>query len=188
MRAATGHVFIATSLDGFIARSDGAIDWLERVPDDGDDHGYAAFLARMDGLVMGRATFETVLGFEGPWPYVKPVVVMSRSLKQQDVPQHLTGAVRVHSGSPREVLSDLGAEGWTKAYVDGGLLIQSFLADGLIEDLVVTRVPVLLGRGRPLFGDVSGDVVLEHVSTQSFRSGLVQSHYRVITRSVDTRT
>lgn len=179
MRAATGHVFIATSLDGYIARTDGRIDWLDRVPSDGDDHGYAAFFARMDGMVMGRATFETVLGF-GAWPYEKPVVVMSRTLAPADLPKDLVGRVRVHSGPPRTVLAELGAEGWTRAYVDGGQLIQSFLRDGLIADLVITRIPVLLGSGLPLFGDLASDVLLEHVTTASFPSGLVQSHYRVL--------
>ena len=179
MPAATGHVFIATSLDGYIARPDGRIDWLDRVPSDGDDHGYAAFFARMDGIVMGRATFETVLGF-GEWPYEKPVVVVSRSLSASDVPKELSGRVRVHGGPPKEILTELGAQGWTRAYVDGGRLIQSFLREGLIADLIITRIPVLLGSGLPLFGELASDVCLQHVTTASFTSGLVQSHYRVL--------
>ena len=176
----TGHVFIATSLDGFIARRDGDLDWLTKYSAEGEDHGFAAMMASVDGLIMGKGTFQKVLSFDQAWPYEKPVVVMSRSLKETDIPDHLSGQVRLSDATPKAVMNELSAEGWRRAYVDGGKLIQSFLAEGLIENIWLTRIPVLIGEGLSLFGPVPHDIELEHLETQSFPSGLVSSKYRVI--------
>lgn len=173
----TCHVFIATSIDGFIAREDGGIDWLEGWPDVGHDYGYAAFLSAMDGIIMGRETFEKVRAF-GKWPFVLPVVVMCRS-QQPELAPDFEGDVRFSAASPFEVLDEVARVGWRRAYVDGGRLIQSFLKEGLVHDLIVTRVPILLGKGRPLFGILPNDVRLDHVSTDSYPSGFVQSRYAV---------
>jgi dihydrofolate reductase len=173
-----GHVFIATSLDGFIARPDHGLDWLTGRDFSGEDHGYAAFLAEMDGIVMGSATFRTVAGFD-PWPYALPVVVASRSMTTADLPPALSQRVRVMADPPAALMARLGAEGWQRAYVDGGALIRSFLAAGLIRRLTITTVPVLIGAGRPLFGGTGADIALHHAETRSFPSGLVQSTYRV---------
>jgi len=170
------HVFIATSLDGYIARPDGRIDWLEMPGFEGEDYGYSDFIAGIDGLIMGRATYETVLGF-GDWPYDKPVWVLSHSLRA--IPERLAGKLRLLDASPREALAEAEAAGWANAYVDGGRLIQSFLADGLIDELVISRLPILLGAGRPLFGALTADLRLSHAETRAFASGLVQSRYRV---------
>ena len=170
-----GHVFIAASLDGYIARRDGAVDFLDPYT---EDHGYDAFMAGIDGLIMGRATFELVMTFPG-WPFTKPVVVLSRSLAPGVLPPTLAGKVRILDGTPREVMRDLYKDGWRNAYVDGGKVIQSFLRDGLIADLIVTRVPILLGDGIPLFGPLANDVALRHVETKTFASGLVQSKYEI---------
>ncbi len=175
---ATGHVFIATSLDGFIARPDGAIDWLLAQPVAGEDHGYDAFMAGMDALVMGRGTFEAVASFED-WPYGVPVLVLSRQLVGTDVPARLRGRVRFADLAPAAAMALLAAEGAVRVYVDGGRVVQAFLREGLIADMVITRVPVLIGAGRPLFGDVARDVALDHQETRVFPSGLVQSRYRV---------
>ncbi|WP_441235529.1 dihydrofolate reductase family protein [Bradyrhizobium sp. 930_D9_N1_4] len=174
----TGHVFIATSVDGFIARPDGDIDWLTGYAATGEDTGYDAFMATIDGLVMGRATFEKVLSFDS-WPFSKPVIVMSRTLSQGDVRAGLDGKVRISSLAPRRLMEALAVEGWRRAYVDGGQVIQSFLQDKLISDLVLTRVPVLLGEGLPLFGRLTTDLPLRHVETTTFASGLVQSRYEL---------
>lgn len=174
----TGHVYIGTSLDGFIARPEGEIDWLEAVPVEGEDHGYDAFMAGVDGLIIGRGTYETALGF-GDWPYHKPVVVLSRSLRERDVPRHLGPGVWTTSGDPDAVMAELAAVGWRRAYVDGGQVIQSFLRAGLIADMVVTRLPILIGQGRPIFGELARDIMLKHVETRAFPSGLVQSRYSV---------
>ncbi|HEY9899612.1 MAG TPA: dihydrofolate reductase family protein [Pantanalinema sp.] len=173
-------VFIATSLDGFIARQDGSIDWLDEantlVPS-GEDCGYHAFIASVDTLVMGRGTFETALGFDA-WPYGdKRVVVLSS--KRLEIPPELAGTVSASSEAPRELVDRLASEGARHVYVDGGITIQGFLAAGLIDALTLTRIPVLLGEGRPLFGPLTGDVALEHVATKAYDFGFVQSTYRV---------
>ena len=173
-----GKVFIAASLDGFIAREDGAIDWLVPFSELGEDHGYEDFIAGVDGIVMGRATYETVLGF-GEWPYTKPVVVMSRSLGDADVPQRLRRKVRITADAPTEIANTLQAEGWGSAYIDGGAVIRSFLAEALIGRITITLVPILLGSGRPLFGALGREVRLECEAVRPHRSGLVSLDYRV---------
>jgi dihydrofolate reductase len=176
----TTHVFIATSLDGYIARPDGAIDWLESANAAGEDHGYETFIAKMDGIFMGRNTFAVALGFE-PWPYDLPVIVLSSSLQGGDLPQHLAGQVRI-ARSLEDAVAQSQQQGWARAYVDGGVTIRAFLAEGLVQDMVITRVPVLLGQGLPLFGAQHADLQMNHITTRSFLSGLVQSHYGVAAR------
>ena len=169
-------VFIATSLDGFIARLDGGLDWLPA--GGGEPHGYDEFMATVDALVIGRGTFETVLSFPA-WPYGRtPVIVLSHSLKELVVPP---GALcELMAGPPEEVVARLAQRGLGHLYIDGGLTIQGFLRAGLIQRFVITRIPVLLGSGIPLFGAVPRDIRFEHVATRSFQSGLVQSEYRVL--------
>jgi dihydrofolate reductase len=174
----TGHVFIAASLDGFIARPDGDIDWLLGRDDGREDHGYDAFIASIDGLIMGRGAYEKVLTL-GPWLYDKPVVVLSRQLAGSTPPDDLVGRVVFRDETPAEAMAHVSAEGWRRVYVDGGQVIQAFLREGLIADLIVTRIPVLLGQGLPLFGPTPQDIALTHLSTHSFDSGFVQSHYAV---------
>lgn len=174
----TCHVFIAASLDGFIARSNGDIDWLEAWPSIGSDYGFQDFMDSVDGLIMGRGTYEKVLSFES-WPFAKPVVVMSRTLRQDEVPPHLAGKIRVNEKEPAALVQEIEGDGWKRAYVDGGQVIQSFLRAGLIHDLIVTRIPILLGSGRSLFGPLPRDVRLTHVKTTDFRSGFVQSQYQI---------
>ncbi len=176
----TCRVFIAQSLDGFIARADGSIDWLEAATTaapPGDDLGYAAFMATIDALVMGRSTFETVASFR-PWPYgATPVVVLSSRL--ESLPGSTPDTVSLHRGGLAALVADLAARGLTRLYVDGGRTIQGFLAENLIDELTITTLPVLLGGGKPLFGAVPADVHLQHQSTRAFECGFVQSTYRV---------
>jgi dihydrofolate reductase len=165
-------VFVGTSLDGFIARPHGELDFLP--PGGGEPHGYDEFMATVDALVIGRKTFETVLAFDS-WPYgEKPVFVLStRSLAAAP-----PGAVVEHmSGEPTEIVAELEARGIQHVYVDGGVTIQRFLRAGLIQHLVITRVPVLIGAGIPLFGALEHDIVLKHVGTRQYATGLVQSEY-----------
>lgn len=174
----TGHVFIATSIDGFIARPDGDIGWLLQRDDPAEDHGYADFIADKDMIVMGRGSYEKIASFDA-WPYDRPVLVLSRQLAGTPVPDALKGKLRFSGLSPSQAMAELRRQGVQKAYVDGGQLVQSFLRDGLIEDMVITTVPVLIGAGRPLFGELPHDVDLALVASRSFPSGLVQSAYRV---------
>ncbi|MBI4913704.1 MAG: dihydrofolate reductase [Acidobacteria bacterium] len=169
-------VFIATSLDGFIARPDGGLDWLPQ--GGGEPHGFEEFIASVDVVVIGRKTYETVLGFGGWFYGAKPVVVLS-SRPQAIAPP--AGAVcEALSGTPAEVVARLELRGFTHAYVDGGVTIQGFLEAGLIQSLVITRIPILLGQGIPLFGATTRDIRLRHVSTRDFPSGMVQSSYQVL--------
>jgi dihydrofolate reductase len=172
-------VFVGTSVDGFIARADGSFDFLPA--DGGEPHGFDEFFATVDALVMGRHTFETVLDMD-PWPYGnKPVVVLStRPLER--TPRGID--VERMSGDPTEIVSRLSARNIQHIYVDGGLTIQRFLAAGLIQRLIITRVPVLIGIGIPLFGAVPRDIILRHVATRQYATGLVQSEYEVATNSV----
>lgn len=174
----SGHVFIATSLDGYIAKLDGGIDWLLSRDDPSEDHGYNDFIKDIDGLIMGRGSFEKALTFD-PWPYAIPVVVMSKTLKAEDIPARLKSKVRLADLAPASLMKSLEKEGWSKVYIDGGQIIQSFLRERLIDDMVITTAPVLLGEGRHLFGFLGEEVSLTHVKTTAFPSGLVQSTYVV---------
>jgi dihydrofolate reductase len=170
-------VFIATSLDGFIARLDGGLDWLP--VDGGEPHGFDEFFASVDAVVIGRKTFETVLSFGG-WGYgKKPVVVLSSTMSKLKVPK---GAVcDLMAGTPHEIVARLTERGMKHLYIDGGITIQRFLEAGLIQRMTITRIPILLGSGIPLFGPLSHDIKLEHVTTRSFPSGMVQSEYVIAT-------
>lgn len=178
----SASVFIATSMDGFIARDDGGIDWLSGPPGSApagppDDFGYESFFNGIDALVMGRNTFELVLTFP-EWPYgEKPLFVLTS--RKLDLPQKLARKVEVMSGSPREVVDSLAGRGLKHLYIDGGVTIQRFLEAGLIDRMIISRIPVLLGRGKPLFGPTPGDIWLRHVTTRAFAGGLVQSEYRI---------
>lgn len=177
MSVITAHVFIAISLDGFIARHDGDIAWLLQRDDSTEDHGYTAFIADKDVIVMGRGSYEKALTFE-PWPYDRPVVVLSKQLADAPVPEALKSRVRFSSRAPKDEMEALAEQNVRRVYVDGGQVVQSFLREGLIADMVITTVPVLIGSGRPLFGALSQDIDLELMSSRSFPSGLVQSRYR----------
>ncbi|MCL8313988.1 dihydrofolate reductase family protein [Enterobacter cloacae subsp. cloacae] len=174
----TTHVFIAVSLDGYIARQDGDIGWLLQRDDPTEDHGYDAFIADKDWIVMGRGSYEKVLTFD-QWPYNRPVLVLSSQLADTEVPEALKGKVQFSRCTPKEALDELAVQNAHRIYLDGGQVIQSFLREGLVADMVITTVPVLIGSGKPLFGSLSRDIDLTLLSTRSFPSGLVQSHYRL---------
>jgi dihydrofolate reductase len=174
----TAHVFIAISLDGFIARQDGDIEWLLQRDDPTEDHGYAAFIADIDMIVMGRGSYEKVLTLD-TWPYDRPVRVLSKQLADTPVPEALQDRVQFSNLSPKDLVEELAGQNVRRIYVDGGRLVQSFLREGLIADMVITTVPVLIGSGRQLFGALLKDIDLRLVSSHSFPSGLVQSTYRL---------
>ena len=172
----TASVFIGTSLDGFIARLNGEFDFLPE--GGGEPHGYTEFMATVDALVIGRKTFETVLAFP-EWPYGdrQVIVLSSRPLDFSTV---RGGRVEQMSGNPAEIIARLVARGFKHFYVDGGLTVQGFLRAGLVQRITITRVPVLIGDGIPLFGSLPHDVQLRHIATQSYASGLVKSEYEVV--------
>lgn len=171
----TVSVFVGTSVDGFIARPNGDLDFLPA--GGGEPHGYNEFMASVDALVIGRKTFETVLGFAA-WPYGnKRVVVLSSG--PVDLSAVRGGVVEQMAGTPAEIVSKLAASGAHHLYVDGGVTIQGFLRAGLVQRLIITRVPVLIGDGIPLFGTLPRDLRLNHVATQHYPSGLVKSEYRI---------
>ena len=166
-------VFIAVSLDGFIARADGAIDWLSAVERPGEDYGYRRFHDAIDTILIGRNTYEVALGLT-PWPYAgKRCRVLTHAPRS---PEHNE---RFLSGTPAEVVQVLAGEGAQRVYVDGGAVIQQFLTAGLISDLTLSWIPVLLGEGIPLFGKTGRDIPLDLVASRPFASGLVQVEYRV---------
>lgn len=173
-------VYIATSLDGYIARKDGNLDWLDEASatvSEGEDCGYARFMESVDVLVMGRKSYEKVLSF-GQWPYGEtPVIVMSR--QPVSFPSSLPKHVSHSSESPEELLTRLANEGMEHAYIDGGAIIQSFLRDGLINQMIITTIPILLGVGIPLFGSLDHDIKLTHIDTTAYEFGFVQNTYMV---------
>ena len=169
-------IFIGTSLDGFIARKNDALDFLP--PGGGEAHGYDEFIAGIDAIVIGRKTYEIVLGFGG-WAYGRKRVVVLSS-RPLDLSVVKKGVVEQMSGDPREIVSKLAASGAHNLYVDGGITIQRFLRTGLIDRMIITRVPVLIGEGIPLFGPLDADIRLLHVSTRHTPGGLVTSEYNVI--------
>jgi dihydrofolate reductase len=171
----TVSVFVGTSVDGFIARPNGDLDFLPE--GGGEPHGYTEFMASVDALVIGRKTFEKVLTFE-TWPYGdKRVVVLSS--RPVDLSAVRGGVVEQMAGPPADIVSQLAAGGAHHLYVDGGITIQGFLRAGLVQRLIITRVPVLIGEGVPLFGALPRDIRLHHVTTRHYPSGLVQSEYHV---------
>lgn len=173
------EVFIACSLDGFIARPDGSLDWLMQAPaaaPAGEDFGYADFIAGIDALVMGRKTFETVLGFE-PWPYgERPVFVMSRQ-RSLPIPQALQRHVQHCQTSIDGLLQALHQQGAKRLYLDGGELIQGCLFEDRVDRLTVTTIPRLLGQGRRLWGPLPADQAWKLERARHWDCGFVQATY-----------
>ena len=172
-------VFIAQSVDGYIARPDGDTSWLHEIEpgSEDDDGGFNALMASVDAVVMGRKSFETVLGFDG-WGYGDtPVIVLSRSLTE--VPDKAPETVWIDASAPADLIRKLREDGLTRIYLDGGLVIQSFLREGLVDDMTITTVPVLLGRGIPLFGELDEDIPLRLVDARQWGRGSVQSTYEI---------
>ncbi|MHB8088081.1 MAG: dihydrofolate reductase family protein [Anaerolineaceae bacterium] len=173
-------VFIATSLDGFIARSDGDFSWLDSSAPviEGEDYGFANFYATVDTMLMGRKTYEIALGFP-EWPYSgKRVVVLSHD--SITIPQSLSNNVEHMTGSLLEVVNQLQVVGVRSVYVDGGQTIQGFLRAGLIDEMTITTIPILLGSGIPLFGSLDQDILLELLSSHAYPNGFVQTKYKVL--------
>ena len=174
-------VFIAASVDGFIARIDGDIEWLHR-PEYAcaalKGLSYDEFMTTVDAIVMGRKTLDKVLSFP-QWPYDNtPVVVLSHG--KVALPQELRGKIDVLAGDPAHIVEQLAARGLKHLYIDGGQTIQAFLAAGLINEIVITRIPVLLGKGIPLFSQFADELGLRLIASSVSDNGFVQSRYQVL--------
>ena len=169
-------VYIATSLDGFIARKDGNLDWLMEIPNtENNDYGFSSFLDKIDGIIMGRRTFETVITFN-EWPYTKPVFVLSNTLRE--VPDKYQDKAEIVKGNLNEILDSMKLNGFNNFYIDGGKTIQSFLKLNLIDELIITRIPIILGSGIPLFTEMDSEIKFEHINTETLNKDLIKSTYR----------
>lgn len=172
-------VFIGTSLDGYIVDKDRGFDFHHCVPNpEQDDLGYLEFMDRIDALLIGRGTYETVLGFGGRWPYTKPVFVLSNTLSS--LPEQLQDKVELIRGPIKQVVEQINGRGLEQLYIDGGKLIQSFLQEDMIDELIITQVPILLGGGTPLFGDLPAHLTFDLIGTEVLLNAIVQSRYKRI--------
>jgi len=170
-------VYIGTSLDGYISAPDGGLNWLGYVPiPEGDDLGFSVFMDRVDAVVMGRKTFETLIGFGVGWHYSKPGIILSNTL--QSVPDEFEGHVQIASGAPGEIIQLAISQGFENLYIDGGTTIQRFLQDDLIDELIITVIPVLLGGGDRLFGELDNLLGFELVETEILLDQLVKRRYQ----------
>ncbi|TGK77577.1 dihydrofolate reductase [Leptospira noumeaensis] len=170
--------FIATSLDGFIARTDGSIDWLtsKEYIIENNDFGYSSFMANIDCIIMGRATFETVLTFK-TYPFESiPVFVLTRN---QNYKYESHFPIQIFHGTLNDLNSALEEKQIRSAYIDGGLVIQSFLDKSMLNEITITQVPILLGSGLPLFTNCKQEIKLKHIRTLPFPNGFVQSMYQI---------
>ncbi len=171
-------VFIAASLDGFIADVNGGLEWLQIIPNPKNiDMGYNSFISSIDAIIMGRNTFETVCGFDCDWPYSKPVFVLSNSIEV--LPEAYASKAELVSGDINKIISDLALKGLHDLYIDGGATIQSFLNAGLIDELIITTMPVLLGGGSSLFGELKREIKLKLIKSNILLGHIVQNYYKI---------
>lgn len=169
-------VFIACSMDGYIADKNGGIEWLHSIPNpENNDMGYGEFMSGIDAIIMGRKTFETVLGFGIEWPYEKPVFVLSNTLNE--VPKNLSDKVKIVNGELKGIIEKLHRQNLHQLYIDGGSTIQSFLKQDLIHQMIITTIPVILGGGSKLFGELSEPILFKCNSTKLFLNCVAQNHY-----------
>ncbi len=170
-------VFVARSLDGYIAGKNGELDWLNMIPNPEQlDMGYTQFIEQIDAIVMGRNTFEMVASFDVPWPYKIPVFVLSHTLTA--VPTDYLGKIHLVRGSAQEVLKEIHEQGYHQLYIDGGTSLQGFLREDLIDEMIITTIPILLGEGIPLFSPLSKTLEFELVGSETYLDQIVQNHYR----------
>lgn len=169
-------VFIATSLDGYIADENGGIEWLHEIPNpEGIDMGYSRFFSEIDAVVIGRNTFETVCGFNMPWPYKQPVFLLSSSMNE--VPEKARDHAEIVKGNPSEVIANIHAKGYSRLYIDGGKTIQGFLEADLIDEMIITTIPMLLGKGIPLFGPLSRRLAFKCIDSKIYLNKIVQNRF-----------
>ncbi|MFT5890704.1 MAG: dihydrofolate reductase [Dokdonia sp.] len=170
-------VFIATSLDGYIADKNDGIDWLYSIPNpSNDDMGYIEFISDIDALVMGRTTFQTVCGFDVDWPYDKPVFVLSTTL--HEIPESHKGKAFLVKGTLTRILEEIHKKGYHRLYIDGGTTIRNFLKADFIDEMIITTIPIVLGGGSPLFSELPNELEFELIKTKTFLNQIPQNHYK----------
>lgn len=172
----SSYIYIAQSLDGFIAKEDGGIQWLLDIPNPGgSDWGFSEFMNMIDAVIMGRNMFEKVLSLD-TWMYTKPVFVLSHKLKE--IPRELHNKAEIIRGYPKTVLCKLEERGLNNFYIDGGLTIQSFLKEDLIDELIISTIPVVLGGGIPLFGTIGRELKFNYVKTEVHNNLFTTTYYK----------
>ncbi len=170
-------VFIATSIDGYIADKNGELNWLQSIPNpENNDMGFVELNHRIDALVMGRTTFETVIKLDIPWPYNKPIFVLSNTLKE--IPKHYKNKAFLTKGTLTEILNQIYEKGYNTLYIDGGTTIRNFLKEDLIDEMILTTIPILLGGGPSLFGKLPNELKFELIETKTFLNQITQNHYK----------
>lgn len=168
-------VYVATSIDGYIAKKDNNIDWLNEIPNpENSDYGYSEFINTIDAIIMGRKTFEVVSKFK-KWPYNKPVFVLSNKIKK--TPNKYNDKIEIVNGELKTLIASLNKKGFKNLYIDGGRTIQSFLKENLIDEITITTIPIILGSGIPLFKEMDLEIKFKHVETQIYNNSLVKSKY-----------
>lgn len=171
----TRYAFIAASLDGYIADRNNGLEWLEQLPNpENSDFGWAEFMRGIDAVILGRKTYDLVAGFPA-WPYDKPVFVVSRTLRE--LPEKLAGKAELASESPPDLVARLAKRGFHDLYIDGGQTIQGFLREDLIDEIIITWAPIVLGGGIPLFGPLEKKLDFKLKTSEVLNEYLVKSHY-----------
>lgn len=172
----TNIVYIATSLDGYIADKNNKIDWLHSISNtENSDLGYNSHINKIDALVIGRNTLDLVISMDCDWPYNKPVFVLSSSMTS--VPKSYDGKFFLVKGDLKRIVYDLNRKGFNNLYIDGGITIQNFLKEDLIDEIIITTIPILLGGGIPLFGELEIPLNFTCIKSEQLISSINQSHY-----------
>lgn len=179
--------YIATSVDGFIATKEGGVDWLhtagngKELTGEHADMGFSAYLSSVDCMIMGRKCMETISAMKltpEQWPYGNlRIITLSNTLKV--APENMQAKIEIFSGDLNDLVMSLHQEGYKHAYIDGGTTIQAFINLKLINEITVTKAPILLGEGIPLFGKTEHPIKLEKAESLAFENDFVQLKYKL---------
>ena len=176
----TGHIMMAMTLDGFVARPDRSLDWLMKQPTKTEEHGFQEFVDSVDVILMGTGSLRTILSFE-EWPYQKPVVVLSRTMTKADIPAALHDKIEFSTLAPDRLWEEFAERGYNRVYIDGGAIIRSFIKAGFVYEMTISIIPILIGTGIRIFGEIDHDRDLELISSTDYPSGLVTLKYKMKT-------
>ena len=166
-------IYIAASIDGYIAREDDDLDWLNTVADVNEDYGFENFMSQIDTIILGRKTYKVAIKAykSSDWPYTnKKIIVLSKTLKT------VIDEATLYSGDLVSLINLLYSEGTNHIWIDGGNTISQFLRLGMVDNMILSIIPILLGQGIRLF-DLNQETPCRLSSSQSYPSGLVQLRY-----------